>query len=56
MLTTNGAFGTMTPIYMMYNYVNSNQYGYASAIALMLFAFLAVITVFSLRVKTVEFE
>ncbi len=56
MLTTGGAYGTMTPIYMMYNNINENMYGQASAIALLLFAFLAVVTLLSLRTKTVTFD
>lgn len=56
MMTTGGAYGTMTPIYMMYNNINENMYGQASAIALMLFAFLAVVTLISLRTKTVSFD
>ena len=56
LMTTGGAYGTMTPIYMMYNNINENMYGQASAIALLLFAFLAIITVISLRTKTVTFD
>ncbi|MDR1093789.1 MAG: sugar ABC transporter permease [Clostridiales bacterium] len=53
MLTTSGAGNSSVPIYIMYNYISANELGRSSAIALMLFAFLAAVTALNMR-KTVK--
>jgi raffinose/stachyose/melibiose transport system permease protein len=49
MLTTNGVAGTNVPINIMYNNIAENELGRSSAIALMIFIFLAIMTALNMR-------
>lgn len=49
--TTKGDVGTMTPMYKLYMYLNNNEYGMASAMAVMMMLVLSVVTAINMRNK-----
>lgn len=49
--TTKGDVGTMTPMYKLYIYLNNNEYGMASAMAVMMMIVLSVVTAINMRNK-----
>lgn len=49
--TTKGGVGTMTPMYKLYTYLNNNEYGMASAMAVMMLLVLSVVTAINMRNK-----
>ncbi len=49
--TTKGDVGTMTPMYKLYMYLNNNEYGMASAMAVMMMIVLSVVTAINMRNK-----
>ena len=49
--TTKGGVGTMTPMYKLYMYLNNNEYGMASAMAVMMMLVLSVVTAINMRNK-----
>lgn len=49
--TTKGSVGTMTPMYKLYLYLNNNEYGMASAMAVLILLVLSVATIINMRNK-----
>lgn len=50
--TTQGGAGTMTSMYMMYSYLTNNEYGLASALAVLMLLVLSFATYLNMRSKS----